>query len=122
MSNKESGISTNWSDLSSILGDCHAVYHFPNSTSNDSCFTHYDLHRVTSFSLDIFQEGEALQPVLMAMAGPHYLDMIDENDQIYLSVPDSHVIPSFKSRIHLLKDHKSFKTTITNFMIQSLNG
>lgn len=93
MSKWESGISTNLCDLFSILGDCHVVYHFPNSTSNDSCFMPYNLHRATYFYSKFFQAGETLQPVLMAMAGPHCLDMIDENDQICISVLDSHRDP-----------------------------
>lgn len=84
---------TNQSDLSSILADCHAAYHFPNNTSNGSGFVHYDLHRVTSFSSNFCQANEALQPVLMVIASPHCLDMTDENDQIYLYVPDSHRDP-----------------------------
>jgi len=93
MSNWESGILTKSYDLSSILGDFHAVYHFPTSTSNESRFVHYDLHRVTSFSSDFCQAGEAIQLALMVMVGPHYLDMTDENDHIYLSIPDSHRDP-----------------------------
>jgi len=98
MSSWEFDISTNWSDFSSILGSCHAVYHFPNSTSNDSRFVHYDLHHVTSFFLDLCQPSEALQPTLMAMEGPHYLDMTNENDYIYLSVLDSHHDPISQMR------------------------
>lgn len=41
---------------------------------------HYDLHRVTYFSSDFYQAGEALQPALMPMVGPHWLDMTNEND------------------------------------------
>lgn len=93
MSNWESGVSTDWSYFSSILGGCHAVYHFPNNTPNDSRFVHYDLHRVTSFFLDFCQASEALRHALMAMAGPHYLDITNKNDQIYLSISNSHHDP-----------------------------
>jgi len=44
MSNWDFSISTDWYDFSSTLGGFHAVYHFPNITSNDSRFTHYDFH------------------------------------------------------------------------------
>lgn len=80
MSNWESGISTDWSDFSSILGGCHAVYHFPNNISNDSHFSHYDLHHVTSFFLNFYQASEELSLVLMAMADPRYFDKLGEND------------------------------------------
>lgn len=93
MSNLEFCISTKSFDISSILGKCHAVYHFPNNTSNDSHFMHYDLHRVTSLFSYFCQPGEALQPMLMAMTGPHCPETTDENDQIYLSVPNSHHDP-----------------------------
>lgn len=79
------------------MGGCHVVYHFPKSTSNDSHFVHYDLHHVTSLFLKLCQEIEALQPALMTMAGPHYLDMTDANDHIYLSV--SYYLHDIFSRI-----------------------
>lgn len=93
MSNWESGISTNRFDICSILGGCHVICHFPNSTSNGSRFMHYDLHHVTSFSSDFYQAGEELRPALMDMAGLHCLDMTNENDQIYLCIPNSHHDP-----------------------------
>lgn len=61
MSNWEFVISTDWFDFSSILGGCHAVYHFPKNTSNDICFAHYDLHHVRSFFLDFHQAITGMQ-------------------------------------------------------------
>jgi len=46
IANWEPNISTSPFDHSSILGDYHSTYHFPNSTSNDSCFTLFDLHHL----------------------------------------------------------------------------
>lgn len=93
MSNWESTISTDWSDFSSTLGGCRAVYHFPNITSNYSHFAHYDFHRATSLFLDFCQTSEAPQHALMAMVVPHCLDMTDDNDQVYLSISYSHHDP-----------------------------
>ena len=98
MSNWESGISTDWFDFSSTLGGCHAVYHFPNITSNDSHSANYDLHHLTSFFLHFCQASEALWPALMVMAGPHCLDMTDENDKIYLFILDFHRDPISRIR------------------------
>jgi len=124
--NKESSILTNWSDFSSILGGCHAIYHFPNSTSNDSHFTHYDIHHVTSFFLDFCQASGALRAMMMTMASPHCLDMTDENDQIYLSILDSHRDPlsqirnpsSQRSRI-FQNNHHEFYDPIIEWLEQS---
>ena len=93
MSNWETNISTDQSDFSFILDGCHAVYHFPNNTTNDSHFTHYDLQHVASLFLYFCQASEAPRPALMAMVGPRCLDITDENDQIYPSISDSHRDP-----------------------------
>lgn len=126
MSNLKSTISTNWFDFSPILGGCHVVYHFPNNTSNDSHFMHYDLHCVTYFFLDFYQAGKALQPTLMAMAGPHHLDMTNKNHHIYLFIPYSHHDPLSRikhpysqiSRV-FQNNHHEFYDRITEWLEQS---
>jgi len=126
MSNSESVISTDWSNFSYTLGGYHAVYHFPNITSNDSRFAHYYLHRVTSLFLDFYQASEALRPALMAMGGPHCLDMTDENDQVYLSISNAHNDPlsrirnpsSQRSRI-FQNNHHEFYDRIAEWLEQS---
>lgn len=77
-------------DNFSIFGDCHSVYHFPISTSNDNCFTHLDIHCSTSLYSCFFQASEALQPSLMDMIGLHCLGMTIDNDQIYFPLQYSH--------------------------------
>lgn len=74
IANWESDASISSSNHFSVFGDCHSAYHFPISTSNDSCFTPLDLHCSTSLYSCFFQEDEVLQPSLMVMAGPHCLD------------------------------------------------
>lgn len=56
--------------------------HFPINTSNDSCFTSFDIHGLTSHPLSTCQMVEALQPSLMVISGPHYLDKPSEYGQI----------------------------------------
>ena len=76
-----------------VSGDCHSTYHFPINTSNDTCFTSFDIYGLTSHYLGTCQAVEILLHSLMVMLGPHYLNMTNDNDQIYLSVPDSHHDP-----------------------------
>lgn len=93
ISDWESDIAIISSHHSSILGDCHSAYHFPNITSNDSCFMLSDIHHLTSLSPDLRQVDEALHPTHVVMACPHYLGMSVENDQTYFSLQDSHRDP-----------------------------
>lgn len=53
------------------------------------------------------------------MGDPHYLGMINENDQIYFF---NIMFLSFQSESPLFTGHETFQIAIMNFMIQSLNG
>lgn len=68
----------------------HSNYHFPINTSNNSCFTSFDIYNLSSQYLDTSQEVKALHPSLMVMSGPQYLDMPVECDQINFLSQDSH--------------------------------
>jgi len=96
IANWEFDISSNSFDHFSILGDYHLTYHFLMiSTSNDSFFVLSNIHCLTYLYSYFHEEGEALQPSLMVMAGPHYLGITVEDDQIYFSLQYSHHDPSF---------------------------
>jgi len=102
--------------------NCHSLYHFPTSISNDSCFTSFDLHGSTSHYLDTCREVEPLQPSLMVMSGPHYLGMPPEYDQIHFPSQDSHIDLVLLIENSSFKYFKVLKRIVSNFMIQSLNG
>lgn len=67
---------TNWEfdplinpyDHDFVSDDCHSTYHFPMSTSNDFCFTPFDLFGSTSHYLGTCQAVEALPHSLMVMS------------------------------------------------------
>jgi len=95
--------------------NCHSLYHFPTSISNDSCFTSFDLHGSTSHYLDTCREVEPLQPSLMVMSGPHYLGMPPEYDQIHFPSQDSHPDPALLIDNSLFQSFQGFQEDCFKF-------
>ena len=62
--------------------NCHSTNRFPINILDDSCFVSIDIYGLSSHYLNSCQVVEALQPSLMVMLGPHYLDKPFEYDRI----------------------------------------
>ena len=101
--------------------DYHLIHHSPTSIYDDNCFTLINLYGLSHYS-DTFQAAEALQPSLMVISGPYYLDNHSKYDQIHFPLKDSLHDPMLLINIHLVKNFRVFKRIISNFTIQFLNG
>jgi len=75
----------------SVSNDCHSTYHLHIITSNDICFTSFDLHGLTSHPLSTCQTVDALHCLLMVMSAPCCLDKPVEYDKINCHSQDSHL-------------------------------
>lgn len=64
-----------------MFDDCHSTYYFPINTSNENCFTPFNIYGLTSQFSSIRQVVEELQRFFFVMSGPHYIDMAAEYDQ-----------------------------------------
>lgn len=60
----------------------HSIGHFLTSVSDDICFTSTNIYRLSYENSNNFQVVHALQPSLMVVLGPHYLNKDSKHGQI----------------------------------------